>query len=339
MPLIETFGSGSAIGFGRGVGGATFEPFTLTLNASGTGRLGDNISTVNSFWSGYSSPLLTSKGIQTYDGYYACTLAFDARINATANGAAGWRNTNGRSITATFNLSAGTRLVFFAGKATTSGGGQNQGAGGGASMIATHSGSTFTPLVVAAGGSASFNSRLPNLVAPALSVSEGNDAAIQSARNSVVSTSGSVVGKGGIGRPSTAQGGGGGWFTNGLNESGTPQADNTISGQSLSSGAKGGTSSTSEGGFGGGGGDLDNNSYGGGGGGYWGSWESATSSSSSYKWYAINGSPTEGENNYMGPLSYVNPSRVSRTDNGLWGDSNDAAASTGGRVVIEFLNP
>ena len=329
-------GSAANQSFALTMPSATASPFTLTLNASNVSRLGDDDATITSFWSGENSGALSSKGKQTYDGYYACTLNTNKQISVTANGASGWRNTNGRSITAVFNLTAGTRLVFFAGKATAGSGSQGQGAGGGASVVATYSGGTFTPLVIAAGGSASYSSRRPELSAKPLSLSEGVDGTVGSQRNSYRSGSGNT-GSGGVGRSSDggAQSGGAGWFTRAFWNN---VSIDTSGPQALNAGAQGGpgvNSNASAGGFGGGGGDYDNNSYGAGGGGYWGGWETSASGGTTASYAAYTSSNGDIQNNYLGPMSYVDSSRVSRTDNGIWGADADTA-ETGGRVVITF---
>ena len=316
-----------------------FSPFTITLNASNRSRLPDTDGEITTFWSGENSGALSNKGKQTYDGYYACTLDYNTRVAMSVGGAAGWGNTNGRYITATFDFNAGTRLVFFAGKATNSSGGQGQGGGGGASVVATHSGGTFTPIVIAAGGSGAYQARVGTLVAQPLSYTETDFNAVSSARGSYGVAAAGNLGAGGIGRgvAGTAQHAGAGWFTDAYDNNGGFDASRP---QALSTGAVGGNGMNggAPGGFGGGGSDYDQNSYCPGGGGYWGGWESSGQSAPQYQVYLL-GYP-QCVNNYMGPLSYVaTTGRVTRTDQGLWGDTSSNqtnAGQTGGQVALTF---
>lgn len=327
--------------WGHGAGGVSFSPFSLTLNGGSASRDGDSTATVNSFWTGYTSPLLTNKGIETYQGYYATTLAVNCTCQITAGGAAGWGNTNGRSISATFTLTAGTRLVFFAGKATTNvGASQGQGAAGGASCVMTYSSGVFTPLVVAAGGSSSFNSRVSDFCARPLS--ETTSLSVAAIRNGYQSGSGLTNGSGGVGRgfAGSAQSGGAGWSSRALITNGSYDANVP---DSLQTGARGGAglNSGADGGFGGGGGDYNNNSYGAGGGGYHGGWETPASSpayTGDYQFY--HPSWSNQTSNATGPMSYVNPSGSSSVvDNGFHGStasSTTVANQTQGTVTLTF---
>tara|TARA_B100000965_G_scaffold88680_1_gene72022 strand:+ start:937 stop:2196 length:1260 start_codon:yes stop_codon:yes gene_type:complete len=350
-------------------------PFTLTLQSSDNSRLGDNTSTQNIWWASqtYSSGMVTNIGQQSYQGFYAFTAGSGMTLTATLGGAAGWGNCRGRSITATFSVSTGDRLVFFAGKptnkATT---GQTLGAAGGASCLMKYVGGSdsgdtingFTPLIIAAGGSAgapghgmqsgSFGSNYElSSSAAALSVTTGNsNSTIATARNayqtwsSFPSTSG--WGGGGRGRPNSAQSGGCGWAGPAVNENGnTYDGVNGTAAVALAYGALGcekANADGADGGFGGGGADYDQNYYGSGGGGYWGGYESNGASSTdgggSYFYYTTSGS---GASNLAAPLSYVHSSGTNVTDNGLWsGTSSYNWANTNnnqqikGRVYLSF---
>ena len=93
-------------------------PFNLTLDSSDNSRLGDT-TTVQSTWWGtqtYDSGFVTNIGQQSYQGFYAFTAGKAATLTATLGGASGWGNGRGRSITATFSIAVGDRIVFFAGK-------------------------------------------------------------------------------------------------------------------------------------------------------------------------------------------------------------------------------
>lgn len=344
MPLITTTGSGSVRGLGRGRGRGGFDPFTLTLTAPQASRFGDDQATVDAFWATapvQSSDVLREFGIQTYTGYYACTTNVSLRLSVTCGGAAGWRNTNGRSISASFSIPANTRIVFFAGKATTGNlGGQNQGAGGGASMLATFANGSFTPLVVAAGGSASFELRKAELGAQPLFVTSGTTPNFE--RNSFTSfayPSSGPHGGVGRGRLNSAQSGGAGWLSAAFLNNGNVDDEGP---QALSAGAVGGSrfqGGAADGGFGGGGGDWDGNSYGAGGGGYYGGFETAASGSPTGSYTAYNLASGDFLSTHCGPLSYVAPQALSFSDNGLHGstaDSADNSGQTGGLVQLLF---
>ena len=344
--FIDVFGSwnagGSTVGRNSSYdlyAGPLFSQFTITLNGGSASRLGDDSSTVNSFWSSVTSPLLINKGTQSYTGYYAATLSDDAICDFTVGGAAGCRNTNGRSISARFTLTAGTRLVFFAGKpgTMTTGSSNQEGGAGGASCVMVHDGSNLVPYIIAAGGSSSYSSRSVDFVARPLS--ETNNSTIATARNNRQSNSGNTTGAGGVGRGAagSAQSGGAGWGSGALLNNGNGDPDVA---DSLATGARGGNgiSGDGDGGFGGGGGDQNGNSYGAGGGGYWGGWETAASGSSaggSYKAYT--NSQSDFVDNNCGPMSYVRSTGSSNvSDNGLYGTISDSNTPTAGTIQIQF---
>lgn len=318
--LSGTSTSGGAGGFAVGGGGVSYNPFTLTLNASNRSWQGDPASVVTNWWSSQAAThqgSLITTGSWQYQGYYQATLDADATVQVTAGGAAGWMNCNGRSIRATFNLVAGTKIVFFAGKATDAyPSGQQQGAGGGASMFAVQppNPNVLTAHVVAAGGGAAYNTRQDYFCAPALNTNipqiiNERDAAFN---NINIGTSCGNDGGGGLGRgpASSAQGGGAGWnepsYDIGPSQTITKSNLNTAANNgwgiayALSQGAQGARHSPSPlnypggspGGFGGGGSDWDQNSYGAGGGGYFGGCETAASGSPSNIGPQYGGSPS-----------------------------------------------
>ncbi len=337
-------------------GGQTvsFSPFQTTLNGGSASRLGDDLTTVNSFWSSNTAhaALFTNTGIQTYTGFYAGTLLTSVTCVATLGGAAGWMNCRGRKIRATFSFNAGDRLVFFAGKTTAkaTSASQQVGAGGGASCLMLHTNSGFTPLIVAAGGQGCFEAREPTQEAKPLNMSDtvSKRNTIRSQRDSVVGNS-TPDGAGGAGRSTkrNAQQAGAGWHTAAYE----PSTTNSNSGlnidsrsEALKDGARGGpsvNSNAADGGFGGGGGDYDGNCYGCGAGGYFGSWESAQSCSNSpltsavFEYYLY----AQGQNDYLGSFSYVDSSGTSVSDlghNGLaQGYSYDGGQTTG-FVTLDF---
>ena len=372
---IEGVGMGFTSMFSTVSIGSGANPFTLTLEASDNSRLGDTTSVQNTWWGTQSYPtsFVTNIGQQSYQGFYAFTAGSAMYLTATLGGAAGWGNCRGRSITATFSISTGDRIVFFAGKPTNqSGTGQNLGAAGGASCLMKYVGGSdsgdtingFTPLIIAAGGSAgapghgmqsgSFGSNyeLSSAAAPLSVTTNNSNSTIASARNAYQGWSSypSTSGWGGTGRgkPNSAQSGGCGWAGPAVNENGnTYDGYNSTAAVALAYGALGCekvNSNGTDGGFGGGGADYDQNYYGAGGGGYWGGYESNGAStgdgSGSYFYYTTGSS---GASNLAAPLSYVHSSGTSVTDNGLWsGTSSYTWANTNnsqqikGRVHLSF---
>ena len=370
---IDGVGMGFTSMFSDVTGGAS--PFTLTLQSSNNSRLGDDSSTQSTWWGTqtYNSSMCTNIGQQSYQGFYAFTAGKAMTLTATLGGAAGWGNVRGRSITATFTISSGDRIVFFAGKPTNkTSSGQQLGAGGGASCLMKYVGGSdsgdtingFTPLIIAAGGgggapghgmqSGSFGSNYELCSsAAALSVTTGNsNSTIATARNGYQSWSSfpSTSGWGGCGRgrPNSAQSGGCGWAGPSVVENGnTYDGINGTAAVALAYGAMGCekvNADGTDGGFGGGGGDMDQNYYGAGGGGYWGGYESNGAStqdgSGSYYYYTTGSS---GTSNLAAALSYVHSSGTSVTDNGLWsGTSSYTFANTSngqqikGRVHLSF---
>ena len=312
--LSGTSTSGGAGGFAVGGGGPSYNPFTLTLDASDRSWQGDPASVVTNWWSSQAAThqgSLITTGSWQYQGYYQATLDAPATVQVTAGGAAGWCNNNGRSIRATFSIAAGTKIVFFAGKATEAyaSGSQQNGAGGGASMFAIQppNPNVLTAYVVAAGGGGGSSThpvaRADWLCAPAL---QTNQATILNERDAAFSNynigtdcggNATAGGGGGLGRSEAppapvAQSGGAGWHYPSFEYSGPGSviqatlntANNSGRGiaYALSQGAMGarvplGGNGGADGGFGGGGMDVDGNSYGAGGGGYWGGCENAAS--------------------------------------------------------------
>jgi hypothetical protein len=282
-------------------------PFNLTLDASDNSRLGDTTTVQNNWWGTqtYDAGFATNIGQQSYQGFYAFTAGKAATLTATVSGASGWGNVRGRSITATFSIAVGDRIVFFAGKptqppsayATVSSLGH--GGGGGASCLMKYDTSLssdsdyangFIPLIIAAGGGEAgtnfASTREECAAAPPLSVTTSNTSTqIMSARNSLQPNAGLQAKEGGGGRDGTSagasdahknQGAGNGWkgpsrgMTDGV---ATPGA------VGLAYGAMGNTRTlanvvTADGGFGGGGfGRADSNYFGAGAGGYYGGFE------------------------------------------------------------------
>jgi hypothetical protein len=335
-------------------GGTGFSPFTLQLDSPASGGdTGDGATAISTWWGTqtYDNTVITNITQVIYTGFYEFTLGKPCTISATLGGASGWKNCRGRSIRSDFALSAGTRVVFFAGK-NPYGNGSNEGAGGGASCLMTYvpgvnSGITvngFTPLIIAAGGgegssSAGVNQELSS-AAPPLSVT--SQSSINATRNTA--TSGSCTWytnndyAGGPGRQG-AQGGGSGWKSGAVSNGATSINSGSVG---LAYGATGNTYSGSNlaGGFGGGGYGWNSNYYGAGGGGLYGGFEGTgcTGSTTTYEAYTVSKGNTIDDR--LGALSYAAPSGTNTTDNGLWGTGTYLSTNQGdqnrGRVYLSF---
>jgi|TARA_Y100000015_G_C2391470_1_gene90427 hypothetical protein len=342
-------------------------PVTYTLNSVDNVRTGDQNHVVAQWWTtNNTSGLFISTGYQTYQGYYAGTLVQNVTCTATLGGAAGGYNTNGRSISATFDFIAGDRLVFFAGKPTvhsTQGSQQGVGAGGGASVLALYTSSGFTPLIVAAGGSASHSVRQTLNCASPLSATSGANS-VRNQTNIGNNGNQNQIGSGGVGRGTrgNTQMAGAGWFYRAQDDNSSTIADDSGHPDTLATGARGGNKTAisqnnntngSDGGFGGGGADADSNYYCPGGGGFYGGWECAGSNASQqltvdgyseYVWYTNSAGQASTTNNAyeFGPLSYVNTGVKNCrnvTDNGLHGSTtstNSDSQQSYGRVNLVF---
>jgi len=338
-------------------------PFTLSLDASDNTRFGDTTTVQNNWWSSqtYDAGFVTNIGQQSYQGFYAFTAGKNATLTATLGGAAGFRNIRGRSITATFSIAVGDRIVFFAGKPSTNV--AAEGAAGGASCLMKYGTSLssdadyengFVPLIIAAGGgeggSGANQSYEASSAAPAYSVTTSNTSTnIMTTRNYGFPNANLVAKEGGAGRDNSAQSGGAGWkgpsrdvggnaFRQGGNNPGVGLAYGAMGNLTVSA-------SGSDGGFGGGGCGYPGNTYGAGAGGYYGGCEGtggSYNSTSSYVMY----SPTRGDQvgDVYGALSFVHSSGSTVTDNGLWGThggstpwfSGTDSQQIKGRVYLSF---
>jgi len=347
-----------------GVGDDALTPFNLTLDASDNSRLGDTTTVQNNWWATqtYDSGFVTNIGQQSYQGFYAFTAGKAASLTATVAGASGWGNGRGRSITATFSIAVGDRIVFFAGKPSYAGTGSwGDGGAGGASCLMKYSTSLssdadyengFVPLIIAAGGgslSVGYYNNSPSqfpqglneaaVAAPPLSVTTGNTSAqIMAVRNNF--SNASLVAKGGGAGRNTYNTGGCGWVGPSKDSSSGAATPNAVG---LAYGALGNEQNGTAhgpGGFGGGGRTHNNNSYQPGGGGYYGGCETKGSESHGTETqYSIYGAYPETDNRY-GALSFVHSSGSSVTDNGLYGTgtlgANQNSQINKGRVYLSF---
>ena len=343
-------------------------PLTYTLDSTDNVRTGDTNTAVNNWWTANNTtPLFLNTGFQTYQGYYSGQIRQNCTCTATLGGAAGGCNTNGRSISATFDFAAGDILVFFAGKPTTHSTAGTQvgvGAGGGASVLALYENNGFTPLIVAAGGSASYSVRQTlNVASPLTATSTA--VSVRSSTSAGNAGNQNQIGSGGIGRGTRGwtQQAGAGWFYAAQDENAGQIQDDLGHPDTLSTGARGGDRTAvstnsgpgigSDGGFGGGGADVDQNCYNPGGGGFYGGWECADTCGSAqltsqgftaYVFYTNTaGQATTTTNDVaFGPLSYVNTGVKNCrnvVDNGLWGNTTSTivdSQQTYGRVNLVF---
>ena len=350
MPLSQTGLGGGATSLFRAGGGGSIVPFTLTLESSNNSRNGDTTGVQNTWWGTqtYDATFVTNIGQQIYQGFYAFTAGKDATLTATIGGAAGWRNVRGRSITASFSISTGDRIVFFAGKPTQPTG--SEGAAGGASCLMKYSTSLssdadyangFVPLIIAAGGGEGGTSttyELSSAAPPLITTTNNTSTSIMTVRDNLFPNANLVAKEGGAGRDSTAQQGGCGWKGPSRNDNASGAV--TTSSVGLAYGAMGNLSSGANGGFGGGGGGTSGNFYGAGAGGYYGGCEGtgASNNNTVYVGYGLNGGDVADDK--LGALSFVHSSGFSVTDNGLHGTSNlnntNASQQIYGKVQLSF---
>lgn len=376
MPLLTTLANGSVRGFGFGSGSlspAPVDEFTLTLSNSTTyfvsRQLGDTDAQINSFFSTNlaSDPgYINSSGTGLYKphtGYYSMRLAVDCTVNIRCKGAsagyptigstAGGKTLGyGRDVEGTFSLSANDILVWGVGK-TGENGSTHGSAAGGATFCYKRVSFTDTILVVGAGGSGTPNysdwqneariagsTRLGNSAVPLSAKGTGNHSAIISSRAAIPGLSWyNNSYSGGVGRYNAGGGGGG------FNNSGRDQnsAISTNFGSSLLNGFEGGLITPNRrGGFGGGGGHSSTNGYSAGGGGYFGGFEvgKTAGTHTAYAFFVLGYG--EAYDNNLGPVSYVENSAISFTDNGIYGSPINSGSSSdplqGGEIIFTF-NP
>lgn len=337
---------------------------------------GDTDAQINSFFTtnlasdpGYIGSSGTSF-YKPYNGYYSMQLAVDCTVTIRCKGASGgysyndsWKRTigYGRDVQGDFSLSANDILVWGVGKTGAdnssgyNGDSNTGGTGGGATFCYKRVSSTNTILAVGAGGSGTpvyedwhnqnkTQANRNGSSAVALSAKgTGNNNTIRNARSGLSGLywySGAY--SGGIGR-SDAGGAGGGYNNNGRTQDGSTNSNmgNALleTNPNYSGGHNAGRSGK-PGGFGGGGGHAGANGYAGGGGGYFGAFECAglsTGSLAAYTYYA--GAGGEAENDYMGPISFVDSAASNFTDNGIYGSPTSTSTDDpmqGGEIVFTF---
>jgi hypothetical protein len=373
--MLASFGGGSARGFGFGSGSPGLDEFTLTLSNATTypvlRNLGDTDAQINSFYStnltsdpGYVSSSGTAL-YKPYTGYYSMQLGVDCTVNIRCKGAsAGYPVLNstagaktlgyGRDVEGTFSLSANDILVWGVGKTGENGVSGGGSAGGGATFCYKRVGFTDTILVVGAGGSGTPNyaswqdqsriagsTRPGNSAVPLSAKGTGNHSAIISSRAAKTNLSWyNNTHSGGVGR-SAAGGGGGGFNNSGRDKDG---AINTNFGRGLltsNANFEGGfTAPNKRGGFGGGGGHVGTNGYSAGGGGYFGGMEvgNVPGAHTAYAFFVTGNNL--GYDTNLGPVSYVENSAISFTDNGIYGSPINSGPSSdplqGGEIIFTF---
>lgn len=373
-PMLSSFGGGSARGFNPGSSG--LGEFVLTLSNGTTYSQvlrsdGDTDAQINSFFSsnlssdpGYISSSGTSL-YKPYDGYYSMQLGIDCNVTIRCKGASGGYAVEsgssggktlgyGRDIEGTFALSANDILVFGVGKTGEDGdpGQSSAGAGGGATFCYKRVSTTDTILAVGAGGSATPNYENWQDEAYSAGLTRPGASAVPlsskgtSTHNAILNSRSSKAPlfwytsaySGGVGR-TDAGGGGGGFNNSGRSSDGST---NTNFGDGLLTGNPGFQGGVREkrGGFGGGGGHQGGNNYAGGGGGYFGAMECAgvPGTHTGYAWYVQGGG--EAFDNNLGPISYVENSASSFTDNGIYGSPSSSTSTNdslqGGQIIFTF---
>lgn len=288
MPMLGTFGGGSARGFGRGLGGAAavglyaFTTATFT-NGGQTGSTGPSLSQARSgltgpeadSWKNNTSYFNTSSGIQLWTvprtGTYRIEV-WGARGGSGTGGSTGpARGGYGARMRGDFSLTEGQTIYILVGQ---QGGDSQAGGGGGGSYVYTNASNTL-PLISAGGGGAYGSS----------SGTIGGDGRTETSGGNGV-YGGGTDGNGGSTAYNSGWGGGGaGWLTNG--------GDGGVYGGIAYAPRNGGNGSSGPfacagvfSGFGGGGGGGCNGGGGGGGysgggsgGGAGGSWNGGTNQS------------------------------------------------------------
>jgi len=307
----------------------------FTISRSVFVRTGEAQSAMSSQWSSIRTAagtstydnFLTGSGAQPFalfDGYYTMEFATNTNLtvemaggsggvaNNTVSGNRGW----GRRLVYGWTIPSGTKLLFGIGsQGQDKFGGGSCGSAAGMSFIAKYNAghanssiNSYTPMAIAAGGSALSNYTSVTSVyaqAPAIAdtgaITTRTQAAGVPSRAAVNSASGRF-----------SQGSGGsGWNTEPTNQSGSHSNLPGI----ITNGLYGQDTGYLDGGFGGGGGMHDTgNNYAPGGGGYWGGFEvGSTAASGAHNQYGYydgigatsGGSAVEGASPRFGPYSMV----------------------------------
>ena len=304
----------------------------FTIARSSFSRTGEVQSAMSSQW----NTIRTAAGTSTYDtflagsgaqpfalfdGYYTMQFAIDTNLTVEMAGGSGGIAPNtpsnnrgwGRRLVYGWVIPSGTKLLFGIGSSgldyTGSYGG---GSAAGMSFIAKYntghansSINSYTPMAIAAGGSALSNyTSVTSVYGQAPSIVETG--AITT-RTVAAGTPSRAAAESASGRSQTA-GGGSGWNT----QSSSTDASGGFAGI-ITNGMHGHDTGYLDGGFGGGGGKDDpNNNYAPGGGGYWGGYEvgsvGASGAHGAYGYYdAVNsgGTAVEGASARYGPYSMV----------------------------------
>jgi hypothetical protein len=296
MPLIETFGSGSSRGLGRGLGGGALYAFAShTFTTAGTtGRLGPSLASLQSTyssqaWAQNTLYFDTSAGRQIWTVPATGTYSIEAAgADHVPFGGGSFNQSFGRGWIKKISLllTAGDKLRIIVGQLGSISSGVQDGAGGGASAVMYHS--NQSPIIVSGGGGASTNRNSNN---------ESNSNATGSESltpftfldGGYASSSVATGGNGGFGSGNASNaiytGGAGGFYSNGQdgNQSyGNVSNTSGSNGKALNSSAEGGLMSNgNQGGFGGG--SVGQGGYTGpGGGGGWNGGNAGGYSSSSW---------------------------------------------------------
>ncbi len=304
----------------------------FTIARSSFSRTGEAQSAMSSQWNtirntaGTSTydTFLTGSGAQPFalfDGYYTMEFAQNTNMTVEMAGGSGGLAVNtvsgnrgwGRRLVYGWLIPSGTKLLFGVGSSgQTNTGSSATGSAAGMSFIAKyntgHANSSidsYTPMAIAAGGSALSNYNSVTSVygqAPAIA-----DTGAITTRTVASGTPSRAAQNAASGRSNTA-GGGSGWNT---------QSNSTITSGGfagiITNGMHGHNTGLLDGGFGGGGGKKDStNNYAPGGGGYWGGYEVGSVGASGghgaygyYDDYNSGGAAVEGASARYGPYSMV----------------------------------
>lgn len=210
MPMLGTFGGGSARGFGRGaaaiVGLYAFTTATFT-NGSQTGPTGPSLTQARDGltgpevdnWKNNTSYFNTSSGIQLWT--VPRTGTYTIEVWGARGGSGSVRGGYGARMRGDFSLTEGQTVYILVGQ---QGGDSNAGGGGGGSYVYTNVNDTY-PLIAAGGGGAYGSSWGV----------QGFDGRTETS-GGTGQYSGGTSGNGGSTATNSGWGGGGaGWLTNG----------------------------------------------------------------------------------------------------------------------------
>ena len=274
MPLIETFGSSSAKGFGLGTSKPSLYEFTShTFTSAGvTGRTGPNLAQLQSAYSSATwaqntlNLNMSSQGIQEWRVPATGNYYIDAYGSGSGTDSGGFVGPGAR-IADTFALTEGEIIKIVCGQKGPTNSSSASGGGGGTYVVKSPYNTNLSILVIAGGGGGPEGSPGQPALTYANTTKNGQNGRNEGSLNGDGGGAGGTDGNGGgTASSSNCGGGGGGFFSNGTfnNPMGAQGGFAFVNGSN-----GGGTPNASAyGGFGGGGASYGNGGGPAGGGGY-----------------------------------------------------------------------